>query len=57
MLFGIPESVHPNLANEMYCCFVPLLSSVYNKPVLFFFAERVRRYLTSTIHLVSTNQN
>lgn len=36
MLFGISDSVHPNLANEMYCCFVPLLSSVYNKLVIFF---------------------
>lgn len=36
MLFGIPDSVHPNLANEMYRCFVPLLSSAYNKLVIFF---------------------
>ena len=54
MLFDIPDSVNPNLANEMYCCFVPLLSSVYMRV---FFAECVRRYLTSTIHLGSTNQN
>ena len=40
MLFGIPESVHPNLTNEMYCCFVPLLSSVYNKLVFLFFLLR-----------------